>query len=59
MLGHLGGMPATEPYVLASKVFTAFYFLFFIFLGICSRAANNIFARKLRLKKKATRRLNA
>lgn len=40
MLGYLGSMPATEPYVLASKIFTVIYFGYFLVLFIMSRWIN-------------------
>jgi len=42
MLGYLGSMPATEPYVLASKIFTFLYFFYFFVLFIISRRDNKL-----------------
>ena len=49
MLGYLGAMPATEPYVGASKIFTFMYFSFFILLNLIGRWTNYVLMKSIKL----------
>jgi hypothetical protein len=51
-LGYLGSMPATEPFVLASKLFTVFYFAFFILLFIFSKFANRVLEKAIGVERR-------
>jgi ubiquinol-cytochrome c reductase cytochrome b subunit len=52
VLGYLGSMPATEPFVWASKLFTVFYFAFFILLFIFSKFANRVLEKAIGVERR-------